>query len=46
MKFLKLIIKNYKCFQKPTDINLDISSKERNIVLIGGINGAGKLPQL
>ena len=42
MKFLKLCIENYKCFQKPIEINLDIIEGQKNIVLIGGMNGAGK----
>jgi len=42
MNFLKLYIENYKCFQKPIEINLDITKGQRNIVLIGGMNGAGK----
>ncbi len=42
MKFLKLCIENYKCFQKPVEINLDIIEGQKNIVLIGGMNGAGK----
>jgi DNA sulfur modification protein DndD len=42
MKFLKLCIENYKCFQKPVEINLDIAEGQKNIVLIGGMNGAGK----
>ncbi len=42
MKFLKLCIENYKCFQKPVEINLDIVKGQKNIVLIGGMNGAGK----
>lgn len=42
MKFLRLMIENYKCFQKPIEINLDIADRTRNIVLIGGMNGAGK----
>ena len=42
MKFLKLCIENYKCFQKPVEINLDIAEGQKNIVLIGGMNGSGK----
>ncbi|HBG62037.1 MAG: DNA sulfur modification protein DndD [Omnitrophica WOR_2 bacterium GWF2_38_59] len=42
MKFLKLFIDNYKSFQKPVEINLDITDADKNIVLIGGMNGAGK----
>lgn len=42
MKFLKLTIENYKCFQKPVAINLDVEGAVKNIVLIGGMNGAGK----
>lgn len=42
MKFLKLCIENYKCFQKPVEINLSIAKGQKNIILIGGMNGAGK----
>jgi len=42
MRFLKLCIENYKCFQKPVEINLEVSGTDKNIVLIGGMNGAGK----
>ncbi len=42
MKFLKLCLENYKCFQKPIDINLEVAEGQKNIVLIGGMNGAGK----
>jgi len=42
MKFLKLCIENYKCFQKPVEINLNIAEGQKNIILIGGMNGAGK----
>lgn len=45
MRFQKLIISNYKTFRKRTEIdftkNLGIHN-DRNIFLIGGMNGAGK----
>jgi DNA sulfur modification protein DndD len=43
MKFMKLKVENYKCFQKPVEINFNIQDQDRkNLVLIGGMNGAGK----
>ncbi len=42
MKFLKLIIENYKSFQEKTTIRFPTGNDERSIFLIGGMNGAGK----
>jgi DNA sulfur modification protein DndD len=42
MKFLKLLIENYKSFQFPTEIDFPIGDDGRSIFLIGGMNGAGK----
>ena len=42
MRFIKLVIENYKSFQFPTDIYFPESSEGRSIFLIGGMNGAGK----
>jgi DNA sulfur modification protein DndD len=42
MKFRKLVIENYKSFQFPTEIHFPDSTDDRNIFLIGGMNGAGK----
>jgi len=42
MKFLKLVIENYKSFQFPTEIVFPVGEDGRSIFLIGGMNGAGK----
>lgn len=44
MRFLKLIIENYKSFQLPTGIDFTHGRPEptRNVFLIGGMNNAGK----
>jgi len=42
VKFRKLIIKNYKSFQFPTEIAFPVGEDGRSIFLIGGMNGAGK----
>ena len=42
MKFIKLIIENYKSFQFATEINFPMGEDGRSIFLIGGMNGAGK----
>jgi DNA sulfur modification protein DndD len=44
MRFLKLVIENYKSFQFPTEIDFTHGRVEpgRNIFLVGGMNGAGK----
>jgi len=42
MKFRKLVIENYKCFQFPTEIVFPEGENGRSIFLIGGMNGAGK----
>jgi DNA sulfur modification protein DndD len=44
MRFLRLVIENYKSFQFPTEIDFTHGRVEpgRNIFLVGGMNGAGK----
>ena len=42
MKIKKLIIENFKSFQKTTIIEFPDVSEKQNIFLIGGFNGAGK----
>ena len=42
MKFRKLVIENYKSFQFLTEIHFPDSTDDKNIFLIGGMNGAGK----
>lgn len=47
LKFKKLVLNNYKTYYGHTEINLDIPNEEReksgkNIILLGGLNGAGK----
>jgi DNA sulfur modification protein DndD len=42
MRFIKLIIENYKSFQFSTEINFEKGSSENPIFLIGGMNNAGK----
>jgi len=44
MRFLKLIIEGYKSFQLPTEIDFTKGrdEPERNVYLVGGMNGAGK----
>lgn len=42
MKFRKLVIENYKSFQFLTEIHFPDSMDDKNIFLIGGMNGAGK----
>ena len=47
MKFKKLILNNYKTYYGHAEINLDIPNNEleksgKNIILLGGLNGAGK----
>ncbi len=38
----RILIDNYKSFQKPTEIYFPSTDDEKNIFLIGGMNGAGK----
>lgn len=42
MKFRKLMIENYKSFRFLTEIHFPDSRDDKNIFLIGGMNGAGK----
>ncbi len=44
MKFLKLVIEGYKSFRLPTEIDFTKGRQdpERNVYLVGGMNGAGK----
>jgi len=42
MKFRKLTIENYKSFQFATELAFPVAEDGRSIVLIGGMNGAGK----
>lgn len=42
MRFKKLLIENYKSFQKPTEIIFPHTEPGKTIFLIGGMNGAGK----
>lgn len=44
MRLLKLSIENYKSFQLPTEIDFTAGANEpdRNVFLVGGMNGAGK----
>lgn len=42
MKFVKLLIENYKSFQFLTEISFPEINSGNNIFLIGGMNGAGK----
>lgn len=42
MRFQKLVIENYKSFQFPTELRFPVCADGRSILLIGGMNGAGK----
>jgi DNA sulfur modification protein DndD len=42
MIFKKLTLENYKSFQFPTQIVFPVSTREKPLFLVGGMNGAGK----
>lgn len=42
LKFVRIQLNNYKTYLNTQTINFDTHTDEKNIVLIGGLNGAGK----
>lgn len=42
MKLTRLILHNYSVFEGTCELSLDVRTRDKNVIIIGGKNGAGK----